>query len=401
VGLTFPRVRVLMLSWEYPPLVVGGLGRHVEALSRELVRAGHEVWVVTRGEKDEQVDEIVDGVRIRRAALDPLAIDFTTESLLAWAQAHEHALVRAALPLLRRARPDVVHAHDWLVAQSGITLAAAAGAPLVATLHATEAGRHQGWLPAPLNRAIHSVESWLARSADEVITCSRTQRDEAARLFDLDPHAVHVVPNGVDVDRWRSAARAARRVAEQRATDGPVLAFAGRLVHEKGVQTLLAALPMVRRRHPGTRLAVAGTGPYEGALRKQARQSRVARTIDWLGFVPEQKVAALFAGADVAVVPSLYEPFGIVALEAAAAGTPVLVSTAGGLVDLHADGVAVASFPAGDAGALADALDAVLGDADAARRAVTRATRTLRREYTWHAIAEATARIYGAARKVR
>ena len=115
--LTFLAVRVLMLSWEYPPLVVGGLGRHVEALSRELVRAGHEVQVVTRGEKDEIVDELVDGVQVRRAALDPLAIDFTTESLLAWAQASEHALMRAALPLLRRCRPDVVHAHDWLVAQ--------------------------------------------------------------------------------------------------------------------------------------------------------------------------------------------------------------------------------------------------------------------------------------------
>ncbi len=113
-----------MLSWEYPPLVVGGLGRHVEALAHELAAAGHEVQVVTRGEKDEIVDEVIAGVRVRRAAADPIAIDFTTESLLAWSQATEHALIRAALPLLRKARPDVVHAHDWLVAQSAITIAA-------------------------------------------------------------------------------------------------------------------------------------------------------------------------------------------------------------------------------------------------------------------------------------
>lgn len=386
-----------MLTWEYPPLVVGGLGRHVEAVSRELVRAGHEVWVVTRGEKDEQVDEIASGVRIRRAAVDPLAIDFTTESLLAWAQASEHALLRAALPLLGHARPEVVHAHDWLVAQSSITLAGAARAPLVATIHATEGGRHQGWLPAPLNRAIHSVESWLARSADEIITCSRALRAETARLFDLDPDTVTVVPNGIDLARWRAMARDGGWTREDFGADGPLIAFAGRLVHEKGLQTLLAALPRVRRRRPGTRVVVAGTGPYEDSLREQARALRVARAVEWLGFVPEPQVAGLLGTADVAVVPSLYEPFGLIPLEAAAAGTPAIVSTTGGLADLHADGVATAAFPPGDAAALAAAIDGVLSDTEAARRRVSRAVRLMRRDYTWAAIAEATAQVYRAA----
>jgi glycogen(starch) synthase len=95
-------VRVLMLSWEYPPLVVGGLGRHVDALARELAAAGHDVLVVTRGESPTAVDELRDGVRVRRAAADPIAIDFTTESLLAWTQAAEHSLVRAAVASLAR-----------------------------------------------------------------------------------------------------------------------------------------------------------------------------------------------------------------------------------------------------------------------------------------------------------
>jgi glycogen(starch) synthase len=390
-------VRVLMLSWEYPPLLVGGLGRHVDALARGLVRAGHEVWVVTRGEKDEQVDELVDGVRVRRAALDPLAIDFTTESLLAWSQASEHALIRAALPLLRRIRPDVVHAHDWLVAQTAITLAAAAHAPLVATIHATEAGRHQGWLPAPLNRAIHSVENWLANSADEVIACSQTSQREAVRLFDLDADAVHVVPNGVDLVRWRVPARARATARDRYAPGGPLVAFAGRLVHEKGVQTLLAALALLRRRNPGLRLAVAGTGPHEDELRAQARRRRVARAVDWLGFVPEAQVATLLAAADVAVVPSYYEPFGLVALEAVAAGTPVVVSDAGGLADLHRDGVAAASFPAGEPDALAAAIDGVLRDPDRSRRAMRHAAGVLRTSYTWQAVAHTTAQVYAQA----
>ena len=372
--LTFLAVRVLMLSWEYPPLVVGGLGRHVEALSRELVRAGHDVQVVTRGEKDEIVDEIVDGVHVRRAALDPLAIDFTTESLLAWAQASEHSLMRAALPLVRRFRPDVVHAHDWLVAQAGVTLAAASRRPLVATIHATEAGRHQGWLPAPLNLAIHSVERWLVRAADEVITCSRTLRAEAAELFDLDPATLHVVPNGVDVARWRTTARQRADVRSRHAGHGPLIAFAGRLVHEKGVQTLLAALRPLRStapraatrrcRHRHARGRAARTGAHRCA--SHARSTGSASC-------PRPQVATLFGAADVAVVPSLYEPFGIVALEAAAAGTPVVVAATGGLVDLIDDHVAAASFAPGDVAGLVDAVDRVLASRTGARRAVARA----------------------------
>src|SRR5436309_1721424 len=194
-----------MLSWEYPPLVVGGLGRHVEALARELAVQGHDVRVVTRGDAETGHAATRDGVRIVRAAADPLAIDFTTETLLAWSQAAEHALLRAALPLVRRWRPDVVHAHDWLVAQSAITLAETTGAPLVATLHATEAGRHMGWLPQPLNLAIHSVEKWLAQRAALVITCSTTMYDEVVALFELVPERVLVLPNGVDAERWTAS----------------------------------------------------------------------------------------------------------------------------------------------------------------------------------------------------
>jgi len=387
-------VRVLLLTWEYPPLVVGGLGRHVEALARELAAAGHDVRVVTRGDEVTPSDERRDGVRVYRAAADPLAIDFTTESLLAWSQAAEHTLLRAALPLLRRWRPQVVHAHDWLVAQSAITLAQVTGAPLVTTVHATEAGRHQGWLPRPLNAAIHSVERWLAHRSAVVITCSTAMHDEVVRLFELAAEQVAVVPNGIDAARWRvaGAARAAARARFDGAA--PLLVFAGRLVHEKGVQTLLDAVRPLRARHPALRLAVAGTGVHEQALRAHARNLRIARLVDWLGFVREDSLAALLAAADVAVVPSLYEPFGIVALEAAAAHTPLVVARTGGLADLVSDGVATDSFPAGDSAELAAAVGRVLADPDGSRRAVRRADRVIRRDYTWTAVAAHTAETY-------
>jgi glycogen(starch) synthase len=245
-----------------------------------------------------------------------------------------------------------------------------------------------------LNLAIHSVERWLVRAADEVITCSRTLRAEAAELFDLDPAALHVVPNGVDVERWRTTARQRADVRSRHAGHGPLIAFAGRLVHEKGVQTLLAALRPLRSRHPGLRLAVAGTGTHEDALHERARSLRVARAVDWLGFVTGPQVATLFGAADVAVVPSLYEPFGIAALEAAAAGTPVVVAATGGLVDLIDDHVAAASFAPDDVAGLIDAVDRLLREPDGTRRAVARARQVLVRDYTWAAVAELTADVY-------
>lgn len=374
-----------MLSWEYPPLIVGGLGRHVDALSRELAAAGHEVCVVTRG--GAPIDEVCDGVRVRRAAVDPIGIDFTTESLLAWTQAFEHGLVRAALPVVRRWRPDVIHAHDWLVTQTAVTLAQVTGCPVVATVHATEAGRHQGWLPAPVNRAVHSVERWLVESATTVITCSSFMRDEVARLFAA-AH-VQVVPNGLDADAWRAPARTRLAARTRYGGDGPLLVLAGRLVHEKGVHVALDALPRLRRWFPGVRLVVAGTGPREAELRAQARP--LGDAVEWAGFVAERELAALLGAADAVLVPSLYEPFGLIALEAAAAGAPLAVADTGGLRDL--DFVA-ARFAPDDPPALAAAVAGLLHDRVAARRAATRAQRRVRRDYDWSAVAKRTAELY-------
>ena len=387
-------VRVVLLSWEYPPLVVGGLGRHVDALSQALAGSGHEVLVITRGESGSPVHERHGAVRVVRAARDPLALDFSVETLLSWAQATEHSLLRAALPAVRRWRPDVVHAHDWLVAQSAVTLGEVTSAPLVTTMHATEAGRHLGWLPAPLNAAIHSLERWLAERSAAVITCSGTMRAEATSLFGVAAERVSVVPNGIDPAAWRVSASQRREARRRLGADGPLLVFAGRLVHEKGVQDLLDALPTLRRRHRGLRLAIAGTGVHEAHLQEQARRRRLGPAVQWLGFVPATELATVLAAADLAVVPSHYEPFGIIALEAAAVRTALALSATGGLGDLVDAGIAAASFPPGDPAALARAVDQALTDTEGSRRAVNRAARLIRRDYTWPVVAERTARVY-------
>ncbi len=168
-------------------------------------------------------------------------------------------------------------------------------------------------------------------------------------------------------------------------------------MHEKGLQTLLAASPSLRRTHPGLRLVVAGTGGHLAELQAQARRLRVARAVSWLGFVAESELAPLLSAADVAVVPSLYEPFGIVALEVAAARTALVVAETGGLVDLVASGVTAASFPARDVSALSAAVLGVLADPVGTERVISRAARVIRRDYTWAAVAGRTVEVYSRA----
>jgi len=347
------RLRILMLSWEYPPVLVGGLGRHVHALSGALAAAGHEVTVVTRHAAGAPLREHVNGVRVIRAAEDPVAFPLATGSLLAWTMAFNHTLTRAALRAGDDGEYDVIHAHDWLVAHTAITLAEHLGLPLVTTIHATEAGRHQGWLPEELNRTIHAVEHWITHESDRVIVCSGYMRQQVTSLFGAPQSRVDVVPNGVDDRAWRAGARAVAAARARFAGDGPLIGYAGRLVYEKGVQHLVHAVPRLRRRHPGLRVVIAGDGPYREQLQAEAAALRLDGTVRFAGFMTATQLPAMLAATDATVVPSLYEPFGMVALEAAAAGAPLAVAATGGLAEIVEPGVTGVTFPHSDPEALA------------------------------------------------
>ena len=390
-------MRILILSWEYPPLVYGGLGRHVHALAEAQAAAGHEVAVVTQAIDGAPSDSVVNGVRVVRVQPDPPALPMS--DLLAWVMSFEHALTRAALRVAEDLRPEIVHGHDWLVAHTATAVKERYGIPLVATVHATEAGRHQGWLPGPLNKAVHTVEWWLTFEARRVITCSSHMRWEVTRLFDLPPDSVDVIPNGIDLDRWDVDADVVSATRKTYASDGPLLVFTGRLEWEKGCHTLLDALPRLRRRHPGLRLVVAGDGSQGADLRAHARRLRLGRSVAFLGWVPPDALAALAAAADVAVVPSIYEPFGLVALEAAASGTPLVVGDTGGLREFVAHGITGLRFTPGDVAGLADAVTGLLSDDLLARRVERDAREVLARDYTWDGIAQRTVEVY--ARAVR
>ncbi|OLR91643.1 glycosyltransferase family 4 protein [Actinokineospora bangkokensis] len=396
-------MRVLMLSWEYPPVVIGGLGRHVHAIAVNLAAQGHEVVVLCRHEAGSDAgthpttDVLDAGVRVVRVAEDPAHLVFEKD-LVAWTLAMGHGMVRAGLALVRDWRPDVVHAHDWLVTHPAVALAGHAGVPLVATLHATEAGRHSGWLSQPLNQQVHSVEWWLANRADALITCSSAMRTEVAHLFEVDPAGIAVIHNGIEPRGWRPSPAAVRAARAAHSPDGgPLLLFFGRLEWEKGVHDLVAALPRVRRSHPGTRLVVAGKGSQAGPLLDLARKLRVRRAVEFAGHLDDADLVATLAAADAVVLPSRYEPFGIVALEAAAVGAPLVASTAGGLGEVVVDGRTGLSFPPGDVDALTAAVRHVLDDPAAARRRARLAKSRLPQDFDWGLIARQTAEVYARA----
>jgi len=382
-----------MVSWEFPPLVVGGLGRHVGELARQLAALGHDVRVLTRGSSSEPERQDYHGVDVWRAAADGLAIDFGSESVLAWTQAFEHSLVRAGLRLVARWRPDVLHAHDWLVAQTAHTLHQVTGSPVVVTVHATEHGRQQGWLAEPVPRAIHSVERWLCRDASAVIACSRFMAAQVSELFQLEPSHLRVIANGVATAKTDSRLTLETRRAPRSAA-GPLLVFAGRLVHEKGLQELIKALPLLRSELPGLRLVVAGTGQQLTAQQDRAARYGVSGLIEWAGFLDAAELATLVSTADLVVVPSLYEPFGLVALEAQLAGTPVAVSNTGGLAELVQPGRTGFRFTPESPAAIADAVRALVTDPAQARSMAARAQHRARSEFGWAAVARRTAEVY-------
>jgi glycogen(starch) synthase len=390
-------MKVLLVSWEYPPVIIGGLGRHVYQLATALAAAGHDVVVLARqpsgtdAASHPTTDVRSEGVRVIAAAHDPHEFDFFSD-MMAWTLAMGHAMLRAGLRLNGEWKPDVVHAHDWLVAHPAVALAEFFDAPLISTVHATEAGRHSGWLSGPTSRQVHAVESWLTRESDSLIACSTSMAEEITELFGPGLPEITRIPNGIDCSRWPFALR--------RDHPGPPeLLFFGRLEYEKGVQDAIAALPRIRRRHPGTTLTIAGGGTQQDWLVEVARKHKVLKAVRFLGEVDHDQLLALLHHTDAAVLPSHYEPFGIVALEAAAAGAPLVTTNVGGLGEAVIDGETGISCPPNDVAGLARAVCAVLDDPAAAQRRATAARERLTSDFDWDSVAAVTAKVYLAAKR--
>ncbi|TMM09630.1 MAG: glycosyltransferase family 4 protein [Actinobacteria bacterium] len=384
-------MRVLILSWEYPPLIEGGLARHVRKLSENLVAQGVDVHVLTRGHEESPAEEEIRGVvvhRVREPDRPRELAEFVT-----WVEHMNADMLAAGVELGDRFTFDVVHGHDWLVAVAGDHLAKRFRCPLAVTIHATEYGRHQGWVDKHPQSHIHGVERWMANRADRVITCSAYMREHVADIYGLEEERIRVIPNGIDPSELIPVAdldSLRRRFAEPHER---LVLLVGRLVYEKGFQLALEALPGLIERLADVRFVVAGSGTHEQELRAQANELGLDGHGTFLGWIGDDVLHSLYRIADLCVVPSIYEPFGLVALEAMASGCPCLVADTGGLREVVPNEDVGLRFRSRDPASLARMAERILTDADLRERLVTEATEHVL-GFDWADVAEQAAAVY-------
>ncbi|HUN78718.1 MAG TPA: glycosyltransferase family 4 protein [Solirubrobacteraceae bacterium] len=392
--------RVLILSWEYPPVIEGGLARHVRKLAEELVAQGVTVDVLTRASADVDV-ETPDGRPLfeERAGVGVYRIPEPgwpreLERFVGWVDHMNRDMLEAGEALAQEHRYALVHGHDWLVANAAAALSGRLGVAYVTTVHATEHGRHQGWVQKPPQSHIHAVERWMAHRADAVITCSHYMRGHVADIFDIDESRITVIPNGIDPRDLRPVGDLRALRAEFAAPGERLVLLVGRLVYEKGFQHALDALPGVIERVGGVRFLVAGSGTHEQELKAQARRLGLDAHGAFLGWIGDDALHSLYRIADLCVVPSLYEPFGFVALEAMASGCPCIVADTGGLREVVPAGERVGlRFNGGDAEHLGVMIERLLTDRELRDRLVAEASEHVL-GFDWSDIARRTRVVY-------
>ena len=367
-----------MFSWETPPAASGGRAAHVDGLSHALADAGHEVVVVTRRTNGTSRFTESGSLRILRADTD---LPWLPDRAIARVASANHAFVMA-LAGLGDWRPDVVHAHDWEVAWSSQVLAHQYACPLITTFHGTERSRHGGHVPPGVPTDVNGIEWWLASSSRRVITISKILGRQVTSDFELDPAAVRSVPGGIDQTWWA----APQPDFDERPDENLVFAW-GRVQYEKGFHVLAAAMAQLRSGHPNAHCVIAGRGSYLAELQSQIDVIGVSDLVDLPGYISDHELRAYLHRSACVVIPSLYEPFGVVALEALAGGSPLVIAETGGLSEIVEGTNAALTFEPGNTGHLAEQLDSVLSDHDLAQSLSENGRALIEKSYSWPAIA--------------
>lgn len=320
-------MRIALASWEsLHSVAVGGVAVHVSELARAMERNGHEVHVFTRLGPNQPEDELCDGVYYHRAPFHPFP-DFVDGVYRMCA-----AIVQRFGEIQWATGPfDVIHAHDWLAVQAMLEIQRLFGTASVLTMHSTEYGRCGNHFYEGPSARVRHLEYRGVREADRVITVSRTLQREIAWMFDLPAEELTVIYNGISPSTPQSISDpATARARFQLPQDVPIVLFAGRMTCQKGPDLLLHAVPEILHRHPRAHFVFAGDGDLRHRLEHEAWHSGIAHACRFLGHRPASELADLYAAADMVVVPSRNEPFGIVILEAWNASRPVVATENGG-----------------------------------------------------------------------
>lgn len=383
-------MKILMLTWEYPPRIVGGIARVVYDLSHKLVKDGNEVTVITYKEGDVPLYENDKGVDVYRVENYMIHPNNFTDWIM---QLNFNLTAKATQIMNEQGKFDCIHAHDWLVAYSAKTLKDAYQIPLVSTIHATEAGRNSG-IHDDVQRYINDTEWLLTYESSEVIVNSNYMKCELQRLFGLPFEKINVIPNGINLTNFNGVEKDYDFRRKYAMDNEKIILYIGRLVYEKGVQHLLAAMPKIINSYNDTKLIIGGKGGMYDELKEQAKALGIENKVYFTGYLTSKEVQKMYKCADIAVFPSTYEPFGIVALEAMLAGVPTVVSDIGGLDEIVDHGINGMKSYAGNSNSIADSVLALLYNHQLCDNVVKNAKAKVKKEFSWNKITEDTHFVY-------
>ena len=384
-------MKILMLTWEYPPRVVGGISKVVYDLSHKMVKEGNEVTVVTYRDGDNvkyyENDKGVEVYRVDNYMIRP-------NNFIDWImQLNFNMITKTNEIINKNGKFDVIHAHDWLVAYSAKSIKESYNIPLISTIHATESGRNSG-IHDETQRYINDSEWMLTYESSEVIVNSNYMKNEVQRLFGLPYDKINVIPNGVNLQLF-SNVNVDYDFRRQYAMDNEkIILYVGRLVYEKGIQNLIAAMPKILDRYHDSKLIICGRGGMIDELREQVKYLGIENKVYFAGYCDSKKMQKMYKCADVAVFPSTYEPFGIVAIESMLSGTPTIVSDVGGLNEIIEHGVTGMKSYAGNANSIADSVLSLLFDPKLCANISQNAIKKVKENYNWSKITDSTYYVY-------
>lgn len=372
-----------MLSWEYPPRIIGGISRVVYDLAQNLGKYGNDVHVLTcwePGTKEFEVDQYVNVHRVH-------VYNNTSTNFVEWVMQLNFSMLEQAIMLIQNNKFDIIHAHDWLVAYATRVLRKSYRIPLITTIHATEYGRNNG-IHTDIQRTINNVERWLISESDRLIVNSNYMRDELVSIFNINSNKISVISNGVNLNKFDDVLADQSFRENYASKNEKIVFFVGRLVNEKGVQLLINAIPKILSNYNDVKFVIAGKGPFLNNLIDLSLKLNVNNRVYFTGFVSEEVLLKLYKCSDIAVFPSTYEPFGIVALEGMIAGIPVVVSDTGGLKEIVTHKEDGMKFYTGNIDSLADCIIELLKDEDLSNSIRYVALQKVHRLYNWNNITE-------------
>jgi len=412
-------LKMAVLVWEYPPKIVGGLGTYAAEITRKFVLMDNDITIFTMNDDVGSLPtrEIWRGIEIHRPLLIDISDslpDVVTESIKKWGWGSGVTLFSKILvynylsasklvnELIRKEgiKYDVVVAHDWLSAIGGITVKKEVGLPLAFHVHSTEKGRTLG----NGSEVVSNIELHCALAADVIVTVSYAMKDELIRLG-FPKEKIQVCYNGVDAQKYSPDAVRADQVKKLRSCydikeDEHMILFLGRLVGVKGVDKLIMAMPYVLQKNPKAKLVIVGLGDLQEYLTNLVKATKMQDYVKLrFDFIPEEERILHYAACDVAVFPSLYEPFGIVALEAMSMERPVVVG-AGGVSGMREIVVCCGEEQCGyhvdpnNPSDIAWGVNSTLENPDKIKWLGKNGRRRVLNEFTWDKIAQKTLEIY-------